>query len=154
MNIKNTKRIFDDFPEFFPNISDLKSSLMAFGFEHDDGWFDLVYQLCKDIKAELKREPYSKFEVLQVKEKFGGLRFYITSASGKIFDLIDKAEDESYKICEICGKTGRLSLQNGYYYRTLCTTHRKLKNAKIMKREDSEEDLKTFHVSLVKRSQK
>lgn len=42
----------------------------------------------------------------QVKEKFGGLRFYMTCGSDEIYDLTDKAEALSLKICEECGKPG------------------------------------------------
>ncbi len=42
----------------------------------------------------------------QVKEKFGGLRFYMTCGSDEIFDLISEAEALSYKTCEECGKPG------------------------------------------------
>jgi hypothetical protein len=42
----------------------------------------------------------------QVKEKFGGLRFYMTSGTDEIFDLIEEAEALSCKTCEECGKPG------------------------------------------------
>lgn len=44
----------------------------------------------------------------QVKEKYGGLRFYIGGSTDEIFDRIDKAETDSLKICETCGKPGKL----------------------------------------------
>jgi hypothetical protein len=51
----------------------------------------------------------------QVKEKFGGLRFYMTTGSEEMFDLIDKAEEESLRTCEVCGKTGSLRSLGGWY---------------------------------------
>jgi len=61
-------------------------------------------------------------DVVQVKEKFGGLRFY-TSASTKEFeDMIDKAENESYSLCEWCGLPGSLD-DNGRWLLTLCQKH-------------------------------
>jgi hypothetical protein len=53
---------------------------MPRGFEHGDGWFDILWRLCVDLEplvAEFEQETESQFEVLQVKEKFGGLRFYV-----------------------------------------------------------------------------
>jgi hypothetical protein len=41
-----------------------------------------------------------------VKEKFGGLRFYMTCDTDEIFNLIQEAEALSYKTCEVCGKPG------------------------------------------------
>jgi len=42
----------------------------------------------------------------QVKEKFGGLRFYMTCGTDEIYDLISEAETLSCKTCEECGKPG------------------------------------------------
>jgi len=60
--------------------------------------------------------------VLQVKEKFGGLRFYIGYGSKRTFDLIDKAEHDSYTICEVCGEPGKLREDLGWIL-TLCDKH-------------------------------
>ena len=54
----------------------------------------------------------------QVKEKLGGLRFYMTCGNDEIFDLINKAEALSYKTCEECGKPGE-QRGPGWIY-TLC----------------------------------
>jgi hypothetical protein len=77
---------------------------MARGFEHDDGWFDLLWRLCEDLEplvAEFEQETGSQFEVLQVKEKFGGLRFYVNHANDSIRQRIGIAADESFHTCEI-----------------------------------------------------
>jgi hypothetical protein len=60
----------------------------------------------------------------QVKEKFGGLRFYIGAASPEIFAAIDAAEIESFKTCEDCGAPGReRGMRDGRsWIRTLCDT--------------------------------
>jgi hypothetical protein len=55
----------------------------------------------------------------QVKEKFGGLRFYIGCGSLEMFAAIDDAELESFKTCEDCGKPGELR-RNRSWWRTLC----------------------------------
>jgi hypothetical protein len=123
MTPEKTKKLFDDFPQFFKPERPLTESLMGFGFEHGDGWFNLVYQLCQDL-TKLDAE----FEVLQVKEKFGTLRFYTTGIRGDIdaaYGLIDKAEKESGTICEICGEPGET--RGELWLRTTCTTCEKVK---------------------------
>jgi len=50
------------------------------GFLHDDGWFDTLWQLWEDLEplvAELEQATVRQFEILQVKEKFGGLRIHV-----------------------------------------------------------------------------
>ena len=118
---KFEKKIFEEFPEFFRNADDPMKSLMCFGVEIDPGWHDLIYKLLQDIKA---LNPEEGFEVVQIKEKFGGLRFYTNFGTDEIFELIHKAEDASYKICEICGKKGKLRNDIGWYL-TLCNDHYK-----------------------------
>jgi len=117
--------LFKRFPSFFRGRK--KRSLMAF-LMHDDGWYELVYNLCEDIETILKEECpefLDKFIVLEVKEKFGGLRFYIggihKKVAGKIFNRIEEAERMSYHICEICGREGKLRVWKDFiWYKTLC----------------------------------
>lgn len=59
--------------------------------------------------------------MLQVKEKFGGLRFYISSGSQELLDFIDQVEAESLKLCEQCGKPG--VLRKGGWVVTRCDRH-------------------------------
>ena len=54
----------------------------------------------------------------QVKEKFGGLRFYMTTGSREIRDLIGKAEKLSFQTCEECGEPGKG--RSGRLITTLC----------------------------------
>lgn len=101
--------------------------------EFSSGWISLVERLVDAIDA--LDIPY---EVDQVKEKFGGLRFYWhqpypegeipdderadrREASTKIRALIDAAEAESIQTCEICGAPGRP--QGKGWIRTLCDDH-------------------------------
>lgn len=69
-----------------------------FHVECDKGWKGL-YQPLLDL-CELKGNT-----VLQVKEKFGGLRFY-WAGSYDITLLVEAAEEMSYKTCEKCGTYG------------------------------------------------
>lgn len=46
--------------------------------------------------------------VVQVKEKFGGLRFYYAGGTTHLQDLIDVLCDKSYETCENCGQPGRV----------------------------------------------
>ena len=66
---------------------------------------------CEKYKASQPRAA-------QVKEKFGGLRFYMTCGTDEVYDLIGEAEALSYKTCEECGDTG--SEKPTGWVRTLC----------------------------------
>lgn len=56
-----------------------------------------------------------KIKVGQVKEKYGGLRFYLDEdESEKAVELIDDAETLSYETCSKCGSTKGVELENRY----------------------------------------
>lgn len=88
-----------------------------YGFECDDGWFKLLWKLSKDLEL-------ANFtgQVIQVKEKFGELRFYHTGCNDVCEYLINDAEESSAFICEICGRKGKLRKIKGWL-KTLCLYH-------------------------------
>jgi hypothetical protein len=74
-----------------------------------DGWRKAFgIQMCKDIKQTLIKELGYKglfnYRISQIKEKFGGLRWYDSGGTKTINDIIDKYEDLSYNTCIVCGK--------------------------------------------------
>jgi len=112
----------------------------AWGFECDDGWYDLIDTLCACIQREVDNSisaqkfsidrgdlspeaavPEEDLQVAasQVKEKFGGLRFYTYGGNDRIYGMITMAESMSYKICEACGVPGRPN-KGGSWILTLC----------------------------------
>ena len=76
----------------------------------------------KDFIENLYQAKPNKTNVLQVKEKWGGLRFYISSAPEWYFDLIDYYEYKSYRTCEACGEKGKIR-EDLPWVRTLCNKH-------------------------------
>lgn len=82
------------------------------------GWKKLV----EDLMDDLLKLGWNGV-VIQCKEKFGGLRFYIGEGSTEIFQRIGEAEETSYTICEECGEPGEL--RGGGWVKTLCEKHAK-----------------------------
>ena len=66
-------------------------------------------------------EPIDSVVVEQVKEKFGGLRFYQICGDEFVMGAVALAERMSYTICEECGEPGKL--RSGGWMRTLCDRH-------------------------------
>lgn len=82
------------------------------------GWAPLVNRVFDVIDEE-------KLAVLvvQVKEKFGGLRIYAEGPDyERLAPTIFRVEAESYGLCEQCGNPGLLHDVHGWY-RTLCPDH-------------------------------
>lgn len=84
------------------------------------GWHDILKRLINDLFA-LGWDG----KVLQVKEKFGCLSFYVGSASREAHDRIWAAEQESAKTCEECGAPGKTGGES--WLKTLCDSHAALK---------------------------
>ena len=106
------KKLFDRFNFFYPEKGAGKTRMID-GFACGDGWFNIILDLC--LKIESLR-PSKAFEVVQVKEKFGGLRFYTHGANEKIYSLIKEAEKTASKTCELCGSTDEVKkrTRNGW----------------------------------------
>ena len=68
----------------------------------------------KDKKEE------EKIEFMQIKEKYGGLRVYTNFGTKELFDLIEKAEDESYNVCEDCGSREDVGMRESGWLTTMC----------------------------------
>jgi hypothetical protein len=87
-----------------------------YNFGVGPGWNKLMINLFKGID---KLQP-EDFSVLQIKEKFGTLRFYFSSATKieEINVLVRKAEKKSGKTCEDCGEPGKPRGEG--WIRTIC----------------------------------
>ena len=89
------------------------------GFECNTGWLQLLTDLSFKLEKLILEQPKPKdFFATQVKEKYGTLRFYMSIYSDEMEKLIEEAEDESAKTCEICGKPGELRYDG--WYRVQC----------------------------------
>jgi hypothetical protein len=89
-------------------------------FSIGDGWFKLVYELVSSIKVNDLKKGGWVTKVTQCKEKFGGLRFYVTGTSDKNWSLIRNAEQKSYGVCEVTGSEVEVGTWNDGWVQTIC----------------------------------
>ncbi len=114
----------EEFEKFLVNIGginrtyrDYKGPIIeADWFQIQSGWYGLV----KDLINELISIGWNK-RINQVKEKFGGLRFYAEDLPEGALELISKYEVIASNTCEECGEKG--VLRQGKWLRTLCDNH-------------------------------
>lgn len=86
------------------------------------GWQSIVAPVLEDIDRK-------GGAILQVKEKFGGLRIYTQGGDYEaISEMIRGAESAVSHICEECGKVGSLVNRNGWL-KTACIDHAGEQNA-------------------------
>src|ERR1700749_1219843 len=115
-------KLCSDFSLLYPvRHENTQCSPSHFGFEADDGWFQIIYELSAELDDLIKRIPAGEREeyyAAQVKEKFGGLRFYMNGETDEMSRVIREAEAQSTVTCEVCGQPGRLRGRGSV--KTLC----------------------------------
>lgn len=104
----------EKFPKLYEDLS--------WGFAIGPGWYHLINLLSFKIDSYLSSQKDISVNVVQVKEKFGSLRFYVNGGDEYIYGLIDMAEAMSHYVCEKCGNIGESRNLEGFYA-TLCETH-------------------------------
>lgn len=152
------KKLCEKYPEIFRDRNgDMSKTCMVWGFEHGDGWYNIIDSMCARIQGHIDysykqiewdkkwndnvnnpeyewtafverkerhiREPVAQVVAIQVKEKFGSLRFYYNGGDEYIRGIVDMAEEMSFITCDKCGNAGRA--RGGGWYRTLCDEHAK-----------------------------
>ena len=104
------------YPKIFKNRhTNIQDTCMAWGFECDDGWFNIIDVLCHEIQShvdwkskDLSEEEKESLQVVaeQVKEKFGTLRFYYSGGDDVVEGMVSIAESLTHRMCESCGNVG------------------------------------------------
>ena len=145
-----------DYAEYVAMMETLYPKMFATpygGFCVGQGWWTLLNLLCHDIQVHIdQRNSRRKYlleknpdrdsipdevpqvTVAQIKEKFGGLRFYYDGGDDYIAGLVQMAESIADRTCEECGKPGKH--RDGGWVRTLCDEHEALRQERMNKRNE------------------
>lgn len=127
MKQENDEYLCKTFPKMFVDRhAPMSETAMCWGFECNDGWFNIINHLCQNIQHYLNwknkdTEVVPQVTVDQVKEKFGTLRFYYSGGDDTIDGMVQMAESISGTTCEMCGDVGK-STSDGWI-KVLCETH-------------------------------
>jgi hypothetical protein len=108
--------------ERFPKMFDGKYG----GFACGEGWWPILENLCSNIQHHInwknkESEVVPQVTVAQIKEKFGGLRFYYDGGDERIRGMVQMAESWADRSCEECGAPGQR--RDGGWIKTLCDEH-------------------------------
>lgn len=128
MNPEKEEKLVEKYPKIFKDVHDRKGpreSLMCFGMECGDGWYEVLDELCSDIS-----KVTDTVRATQVKEKYGRLEFYYRGEAGEAGNmtgkewrmvswLVDRANVKSVYTCEECGEPGYLRC-SGHWFYTAC----------------------------------
>jgi hypothetical protein len=120
------KKMEESFPKMFANKYG--------GFAVGAGWYPILETLCANIQSHIdwrvkQGQDIAQVEVEQIKEKFGGLRFYYSGGDDEISGMVRMAEAWADIACEECGAAGKR--RSGGWIRTLCDLHEAERQARI-----------------------
>ena len=122
------------YPKIFAQRNaSMMETAMCWGFCCGDGWYDILDSLCNQIQHHIdwkqeQKEKYNRGEgcaqvvAVQVKEKFGGLRFYYDGGDNVIDGMVRMAESWASHTCETCGDKGKHRVTGGWHY-VACDKH-------------------------------
>jgi hypothetical protein len=107
------------------------------GFAVGAGWWPILESLCSNIQhhidwKEKQGNPVRQVVVEQIKEKFGGLRFYYQGGDEQIHGMVRMAEAWAGRSCEECSAPGTSGGKG--WIKTLCPTHRAEADARYAER--------------------
>jgi hypothetical protein len=126
------KQMEERFPKMFANPYG--------GFCVGEGWWPIIETLCANIQSHTDwwnknretRPVVEQVVVEQIKEKFGGLRFYYQGGDDQISGMVRMAEAWADHSCETCGAPGTSGGKG--WIKTLCPTHRAEDDARYNER--------------------
>lgn len=120
-------KLYTDFPELFGKLINDNDHIWC-----PDGWFDMIYNLSTDInniRKSLLTITNSDYQVVQIKEKFSGLRYYMNGSTPEMNELIFQVENRSYNICGSCGNhKGPRKPTETLWGKNICDTCSMIKN--------------------------
>lgn len=145
----------DDYEVFVDNLHRKYPEMFSVrygGVCINKGWWPILESLCSQIKLHLdhrnglatqypdQHKPVTPVIIDQIKEKFGGFRFYYSGGDDTIYGMVRMAESWASHSCEECGAPGK---RNGEgWVKTLCDFHiaeREALRAEQMKKDGLEE---------------
>jgi hypothetical protein len=108
---------------------DPMQTCMAWGVDTDSGWYKPLDRCMEKLQyfCDICSKNGEEVQVVanQIKEKYSTLRFYVSVYGANsienniIDDIINQAEAESARTCEVTGNHGE-PCKRGGWYKTLC----------------------------------
>lgn len=139
------KLLCEKYPKIFRDRhAPMTETCMCWGFECGDGWYQILNSLCGNIQSYIDWnnksavagykdfQPVEQVVAVQVKEKFGGLRFYYDGGDRHIAGMVRMAEAWAGHSCEECGAPGKS--REGGWIKTLCDEHEAERQARYKER--------------------
>jgi len=101
-----TNKLYEKFPHLYrERTAPLESSEMGWGFQCENGWYKIIYEMSKKIDKNFKEGEHSPAISQVSRHKDGTLYVTVSNITLPIADIVTTAREQSRLTCELCAYT-------------------------------------------------
>ena len=106
MDSHKTNELYKKFPHLYrERTAPLESSGMGWGFQCEDGWYKIIYEMSKKIDKISKHGEYAAAITEVSKNEDGTLYVEARNLTPPVADIVTRATEQSRLTCELCSYT-------------------------------------------------
>jgi hypothetical protein len=106
MDSQKTNELYEKFPHLYrERTAPLESSKMAWGFQCEDGWYKIIYEMSKKINKTSVEGEFAPAIIEVSRNTDGTLYVEARNLTPPVADIITSAKEQSRLTCEFCAYT-------------------------------------------------
>ena len=106
MDSHKTNELYEKFPHLYrERTAPLESSKMGWGFQCEDGWYKIIYEMSKKINKTSGEGEFAPAITEVSRNKDGTLYVEARNLTPPVADIITSATEQSRLTCEFCAYT-------------------------------------------------
>tara|TARA_R110002012_G_scaffold245396_1_gene420365 strand:+ start:2207 stop:2677 length:471 start_codon:yes stop_codon:yes gene_type:complete len=106
MDSQKTNELYEKFPHLYrERTAPLESSKMGWGFQCEDGWYKIIYEMSKKINKTSVEGEFAPAITEVSRNKDGTLYVEARNLTPPVADIIITATEQSRLTCEFCAYT-------------------------------------------------
>ena len=106
MDSHKTNELYERFPHLYrERTAPLESSKMAWGFQCEDGWYRIIYEMSKKIDKISTEGEHAPAISLVSRHEDGTLYVAVSNITPPVADIVTRATEQSRLTCEFCAYT-------------------------------------------------
>ena len=106
MDSHKTNELYEKFPHLYrERTAPLESSGMGWGFQCEDGWYKIIYEMSKKIDKISPEGEHAPAISLVSRLEVGTLHVAVRNIKPPVADIVTSATEQSRLTCEFCAYT-------------------------------------------------
>ena len=106
MDSQKTNELYEKFPHLYrERTAPLESSKMAWGFQCENGWYKIIYEMSKKISKTSVEGEFAPAITEVSRNKDGTLHVAVSNITPPVADIVTSAREQSRLTCEFCAYT-------------------------------------------------